>query len=65
MVLYSQTLGGSAMVVGIIVGMMPLPVIFQIPASNYLPRIRYRRFLYVGERAGSNYFSGWYWCWRN
>lgn len=38
MVLYAKTLGASATVLGIIAGMMPLLVIFQIPAASYIPR---------------------------
>ena len=37
MVLYAKTLGASATVLGIIAGMMPLLVIFQIPAASYIP----------------------------
>ena len=48
MVLYAKTLGASATVLGIIVGMMPLLVIFQIPAANYIARIGFKRFVYAG-----------------
>jgi MFS family permease len=48
MVLYAKTLGASATVLGIIAGMMPLLVIFQIPAANYIPRLGFRRFVYAG-----------------
>src|SRR3954462_9425807 len=48
MVLYAKTLGASATVLGIIAGMMPLLVIFQIPAANYIPRLGYKRFVYAG-----------------
>src|SRR5438132_12796924 len=48
MVLYAKTLGASATVLGIIVGMMPLLVIFQIPAANYIPRLGFKRFVYAG-----------------
>ena len=48
MVLYAKTLGASATVLGIIAGMMPLLVIFQIPAANYIPRVGYKRFVYAG-----------------
>ena len=47
-VLYAKTLGASATVLGIIAGMMPLLVIFQIPAANYINRIGYKRFVYGG-----------------
>jgi hypothetical protein len=48
MVLYAKTLGASATVLGIIVGMMPLLVIFQIPAASYIPRLGFKRFVYAG-----------------
>src|SRR5256714_11083965 len=48
MVLYAKTLGASATVLGIIAGMMPLLVIFQIPAANYIERVGYKRFVYAG-----------------
>jgi len=48
MVLYAKTLGASATVLGIIAGMMPLLVIFQIPAANHIARIGFRRFVYAG-----------------
>src|SRR3954471_15183961 len=48
MVLYAKTLGASATVLGIIAGMMPLLVIFQIPAANYIPRLGYKKFVYAG-----------------
>ncbi len=48
MVLYAKTLDASATVLGIIAGMMPLLVIFQIPAANYIPRMGYKRFVLAG-----------------
>src|SRR5204863_5837786 len=48
MVLYAKTLGASATVLGIIAGMMPLLVIFQIPAANYIGRVGFKRFVYAG-----------------
>src|SRR5436305_8455392 len=48
MVLYAKTLEASATVLGIIAGMMPLLVIFQIPAASYVHRIGYKRFVYGG-----------------
>jgi MFS family permease len=33
---------------GVIAGMMPLLVIFQIPAANYIPRLGFKRFVYAG-----------------
>ena len=48
MVLYAKTLGASATVLGIIAGMMPLLVIFQIPAARYMGRVGYKRFVFAG-----------------
>jgi MFS family permease len=48
MVLYAKSLGASATVLGIITGMMPLLVIFQIPAAQYVDRVGYKRFVYAG-----------------
>ncbi len=48
MVLYAKGLGASATVLGIIAGMMPLLVVFQIPAVQYVNRIGYKRFVYAG-----------------
>jgi MFS family permease len=48
MVLYAKSLQASATVLGIIAGMMPLLVIFQIPAANYVDRVGYKRFVYAG-----------------
>src|SRR5262245_5119312 len=48
MVLYAKTLGASATVLGIIAGMMPLLVIFQIPAASYIPRLGFKQFVFAG-----------------
>lgn len=48
MVLYAKSLNASATVLGIIAGMMPLLVIFQIPAARHIVRTGYRRFVYAG-----------------
>jgi MFS family permease len=48
MVLYAKSLGASATVLGVVVSMMPLLVIFQIPAAQYIPRMGFRRFVYAG-----------------
>jgi MFS family permease len=48
MVLYAKSLKASATVVGLITGMMPLLVIFQIPATAYIGRVGYKRFVYAG-----------------
>ncbi|MCX7723005.1 MAG: MFS transporter [Verrucomicrobiae bacterium] len=50
-VLYAQTLGASATVLGIISALMPLLVIFQIPAAQYIGRIGYKRFVLSGWAA--------------
>lgn len=48
MVLYARNLGASATVLGIITGMMPLLVISQIPAANYIGRVGFKKFVYAG-----------------
>lgn len=48
MILYGRHLGAGATVLGIIAGMMPLLVIFQIPAAQYVNRVGYKRFVYAG-----------------
>jgi MFS family permease len=48
MILYARSLDASATVLGIIAGMMPLLVVFQIPAANHINRIGYRRFVLAG-----------------
>ncbi len=48
MVLYAKALGASATVLGLIAGMMPLLVIFQIPAASHIPRVGFKRFVYAG-----------------
>src|SRR3954462_7011568 len=48
MVLYAKTLGASATVLGIIAGMMPLLVIFQIPAAQHVSRVGFKKFVYAG-----------------
>jgi MFS family permease len=48
MILYAKSMGASATVLGLIAGMMPLLVIFQIPAASYIPRVGFRRFVYAG-----------------
>ena len=48
MVLYAKSLEASATVLGLMTGMMPLLVIFQIPAANYIDRVGYKRFVYAG-----------------
>src|SRR5258706_16484709 len=48
MILYAKSLNANATVLGIIAGMMPLMVIFQIPAAQYINRIGYKRFVLAG-----------------
>ena len=48
MILFAKSLNASATVLGIVAGMMPLLVIFQIPAANHIGRIGYKRFVYAG-----------------
>jgi MFS family permease len=48
MLLYAKSLGASATVLGIIAGMMPLLVIFQIPAAQHVARVGYKKFVYAG-----------------
>ncbi|MBM3832315.1 MAG: MFS transporter [Verrucomicrobia bacterium] len=48
MILFAKSLNASATVLGIISGMMPLLVIFQIPAASHVPRYGYKRFVYGG-----------------
>jgi MFS family permease len=48
MVLYAKSLEASATVLGIITGMMPLLVIFQIPAAAHIARVGYKRFVFAG-----------------
>lgn len=48
MILYAKNLNASATVLGIITGMMPLLVIFQIPAASHVARVGYKRFVYAG-----------------
>src|ERR1043166_7626206 len=48
MELYAKGLGASATVLGIISGMMPLLVIFQVPAAKHLGRIGYKRCIFAG-----------------
>ena len=56
MVLYAKTLGASATVLGVLAGMMPMLVIFQIPAAKHVDRIGYKRFIYAGWHAGSVHY---------
>ncbi len=46
--LYAESLGASATVMGLIAGMTPLMVVFQIPAADHVGRIGYKRFITTG-----------------
>lgn len=48
MILFAKSLNASATVLGIVAGMMPLLVIFQIPAASHIGRIGYKRFVFSG-----------------
>src|SRR5205085_3151158 len=48
MLLYAKGIGASATILGVIAGMMPLLVIFQIPAAQYVAGVGYKRFVYGG-----------------
>src|SRR5689334_6783432 len=51
MILYAKSLDASATVLGVIAGMMPLLVIFQIPAASHINRVGYRKFVLAGWSA--------------
>ena len=48
MVLYAKSLDASATVLGILAGMMPMLVIFQIPAAKHVARVGYKKFILAG-----------------
>lgn len=48
MLLYAKSLGATATVLGLIAGMTPLLVIFQIPAARHVSRIGYKKFVLAG-----------------
>jgi MFS family permease len=48
MILYAKALGASATILGVIVGLMPLLVIFQIPAASHVNRVGFKRFVLAG-----------------
>src|SRR3989442_2889665 len=45
---YTTLFRSTATVLGIIVGMMPLLVIFQIPAAQYVSRVGFKQFVFAG-----------------
>ena len=48
MILFAKSLDATATVLGIVSGMMPLMVVFQIPATSHIARYGYRRFVLAG-----------------
>jgi MFS family permease len=58
MILYAKSLHANATVLGIIAGMMPLLVICQIPAAQYINRIGYKRFVLAGWGTGTLFTFG-------
>jgi MFS family permease len=48
MVLYAKSLGASATILGVVQSLMPLLVIFQIPAAQYVSRYGYKKFVHAG-----------------
>ena len=46
--LYAESLGASATVMGLIAGLTPIMVIYQLPAADHVSRIGYKRFITVG-----------------
>ncbi len=48
MILYAKSLDASATVLGIIAGMLPLMVIFQIPAARFVDTVGYKKFVLSG-----------------
>jgi MFS family permease len=46
--LYAASLDASATVVGLIAGLTPIMVIFQIPAADHVSRVGYKRFITIG-----------------
>ena len=57
-----MALGASATVLGLIAGMTPLLVIFQIPAARHVSSVGYKRFVLAGWSRGWRSFSSWRWC---
>ncbi len=47
-ILFAKTLNASQTMLGLIAALMPLLVVFQIPAAHLLPRYGYRRFILAG-----------------
>ena len=46
--LYVESLGASATVMGLIAGLTPLMVVFQLPAASHVNRVGYKRFITTG-----------------
>lgn len=47
-ILYAESLDASATVIGLIQGITPLMVVFQIPAADHVARVGYKRFITTG-----------------
>ena len=58
MILYVKTLGASSTVMGAVAGMLPLLVIFQIPAASFINQVGYRRFVLTGWGVRSIFVFG-------
>lgn len=58
MILYAKSLGARATVLGILAGMTPLLVIFQIPAARYVESVGYKKFIYAGWGMRVAFISG-------
>lgn len=48
MILYAKSLHASATILGIFAGMMPLMVMFQIPAARHVASVGYKKFVLTG-----------------
>lgn len=48
MVLYANSLGAKATILGLVAGLMPILTVAQIPAAQFIPRVGYKRFVVGG-----------------
>lgn len=48
MILFAQSLGAGATILGLIAALTPLLTIFQIPAAHYIPLVGYKRLILLG-----------------
>ncbi|TVP79795.1 MAG: MFS transporter [Puniceicoccaceae bacterium] len=58
MVLYFQSMGASATVLGIVMGAAPLLTVLQIPAAGFIEKVGYRRFVFTGWAVRSIFAVG-------